>query len=123
MFLDILYLFLPHIHIPIEFLSCSILVLLCKDYNFIFSEKILVEKIKNNKIFFDENNKFSRIKYEKFLLYRNITAPEYEKRVKANELQKNLFSYISGGIQSPFFLTNNVYTNEAKKIEIEFINL
>jgi len=106
-----------------ELISNKLLDLEIKDYNFIVSEKILVEKIKNNKIFFDENNKFSRIKYEKFLLYRNITAPEYEKRVKANELKKNLFSYISGGIQSPFFLTNNVYTNEAKKIEIEYINL
>ena len=65
-----------------ELISNKLLDLEIKDYNLIVSEKILVEKIKNNKMFFDENNKFSRTKYEKFLLYRNITAPEYEKRVK-----------------------------------------
>ena len=37
-----------------------------------------IKKNKENKNFFDENNKFSRIKYEKFLLLNNITAPDFE---------------------------------------------
>ena len=40
-----------------------------------------------------------------------------------NELKNNLFAYISGGIKSPTFLTNNVYKNETKKISISYINL
>ena len=73
------------------------------------SEKSLVHKIKNNKEFFDEKNNFSRLKYEKFLLKNNISAGEFERRYKNNELQKILFSYISGGITSPHFLTNKIY--------------
>ena len=39
------------------------------------------------------------------------------------ELQKKLFSYISGGIKSPFFFTNKVYKEQFRSIEIEYINL
>ena len=43
--------------------------------------------------------------------------------MRESELKKNLFAYISGGIKSPSFLTNNVYKNETKKITISYINL
>ena len=43
--------------------------------------------------------------------------------MRESELKKNLFAYISGGIKSPFFLTNNVYKDETKKISISYINL
>ena len=94
-----------------------------KDLNISISEKSLIEQIKKNKNFFDENNKFSRIKYEKFLLSNNLNAPDFEKRLKENELQKKLFSYVSGGIKSPFFMTNNIYKKQTKKINLDFINL
>ena len=91
--------------------------------NIYISEKILIEKIKKNKAFLDNQNKFSRTKYEKFLLSNNMTAPDFEIRLKKNELQKNLFSYISGGIKSPFFITNNTFKEQTKKLDIKFINL
>ena len=47
-----------------------------------FSESILVNKIKKNKKFVDENNNFSRIKYEKFLLENNLTAPILNQNLK-----------------------------------------
>ena len=53
------------------------------DLNLVISEEALANNIKNNPNFFDDDNKFSRIKYEKFLLSSNITL-EFE-RVK-NEL-------------------------------------
>ena len=94
-----------------------------EDLNISISEKILIEKIKKNKVFLDNQNKFSRTKYEKFLLSNNITAPDFEIKLKKNELQKNLFSYISGGIKSPFFITNNTFKEQTKKLDIKFINL
>ena len=88
-----------------------------------FSESILVNKIKKNKKFVDENNNFSRIKYEKFLLENNLTAPYFESEFKNQELKENLFNYISGGIKSPHFLKNKIYINETKQVEIEYFDL
>ena len=55
-------------------ISEKILEMEIKDLNISISDKILVEKIKNNKNFHDENEKFSRIEYERFLLSQNYTA-------------------------------------------------
>ena len=94
-----------------------------KDLNLSISDKILNKKIIGNENFLDENKKFSRIKYEKFLLSSNLSAPSFEFKLRESELKNNLFAYISGGIKSPTFLTNNVYKNETKKITISYINL
>ena len=87
------------------------------------SEKTLAIKIKNNIVFHDDDNKFSRIKYEKFLLENNLTAPDFEAKLKKDELRKNLFYYFSGGIKSPHFLKNKIYVNEEKNVEVEYFNL
>ena len=94
-----------------------------KDLNLVISEKSLANNIKKNPNFFDDNNNFSRIKYEKFLLSNNITAAEFELRVKKNELQKKLFYYIGGGINSPFFITNKTFKEQKSKINLDYINL
>ena len=52
-----------------------------------------------------KNGIFQRIKYEKFLLENNLSAPGFEQRLKLRELQKNLFDYIGAGTTSPQFLT------------------
>ena len=38
-------------------------------------------------------------------------------------MRNNLFQFVSGGIVSPYFLTNDTYKNENKKIDIKIINL
>ena len=106
-----------------ELISTTMISLEIKDLNLSISDKILNKKITEDKNFLDENKKFSRIKYEKFLLSSNISAPNFEFKLRESELKKNLFAYISGGIKSPSFLTNNVYKNETKKITISYINL
>ncbi len=103
--------------------SSTLLELEIKDYNLIISESTLSKKIKNNKNFHDDNGNFQRIKYEKFLLENNQSAPLFELRLKERELQKNLFDYIGAGTNSPKFLINKLFEEENKKVEIDFIDL
>ena len=104
-------------------ISEKLLEMEIKDLNLKISEKSLAKNIRKNPNFFDENNKFSRTKYEKFLLSSNLSAANFEMRLKNNELQKKLFYYIGGGLKTPFFFTNNVFKNEKNKINLEYINL
>ena len=94
-----------------------------EELNIFISENSLADKIKKNENFLDDSGKFSRTKYEKFLLSGNLTAPFFEINLKNNELKKELFSYVGGGIKTPFFLTNNAYKLQTGKLEIDFINL
>ena len=103
--------------------STTLIQMEIEDLNISIPDEILIKKIKNNKPFLDNQNKFSRTKYEKFLLLNNLTAPGFESRLKKSELQKNLFTYISGGIKSPFFMTNNMFKEQTKKLDIKFFNL
>ena len=104
-------------------ISTILLDLEIKDFNLLITEKTLLKKIKENKNFLDDNGEFQRTKYEKFLLQNNQSAPQFEKRLKERELQKNLFNYIGAGVISPKFLVNRLYKEENTKLEIEFINL
>ncbi len=104
-------------------ISTTLLDLEVKDYNLIISQNTLFKMIKGNKNFFDENGNFERIKYEKFLLENNQSAPQFELRLKKRELQKKLFDYIGAGTVSPQFLVKKLYEEENKGIEIDFIDL
>ena len=103
--------------------STTLLDLEVKDFDLIISENTLLKKIKTNKNFLNEDGYFERIKYEKFLLENNQSAPSFELRLRGRELQKNLFDYIGAGTVVPEFLVNKIFEEENKKIEIEFINL
>ena len=106
-----------------ELISKKILFMEVEHLNLVISDRILNKKIKKNKNFLDENNKFSRIKYEKFLLSNNITAPDFELRLRQNELKQNLFNFISGGVSSPLFLINNSFKDQTKIITVNYVNL
>ena len=103
--------------------STTILDLEIEELGLSITGGVLIEKIKTNKNFRDENGIFQRTLYEKFLLTNNTSAPMFEKRLKNNELQKQLFTYISGGTKSPKFLINRFYKEENKKLDINYINL
>ena len=106
-----------------ELISKTMISMEINDLNLKISDKILKKTIKENNNFKDENNNFSRIKYEKFLLSSNLSAPDFESRLRENELRKKLFSYVSGGLNSPLFLVNNTYKEQSKKVKINYINL
>ena len=104
-------------------ISTTLIDLEIKNFELIISEITLLKKIKENKNFKDENGSFQRIKYEKFLLENNLSAPNFEQRLRDRELQKNLFDYIGAGTIQPQFLVNKLYEEENKKLEIEYLNL
>ncbi len=104
-------------------ISTRLLDLEINDFNIKYSENVILKKIKLNENFLDENKKFQRTKYEKFLLSNNISAPVFELRLKNRELQKQLFDYIGAGTKSPNFLLKSMFEEENKKINIEYINL
>jgi peptidyl-prolyl cis-trans isomerase D len=103
--------------------SVTLLGLEIDDFNIKISQNSLSEKIKLNKNFYNDDGKFERLKYEKFLLENNISAPLFEKRLKDRELQKKLFDLIGAGSVSPKFLVNKLYETENTSLNIEFINL
>jgi len=104
-------------------ISMTLLNLEIKDLELVVSEEIIVEKLKKNKNFQDEKGKFKRTLYEKFLLTNNMNAAMYEIKLKNNALQKELFTYISGGTVSPGFLINKYFIENNRKLNIDFINL
>ena len=103
--------------------STTLLDLEVKDFNIKFSKNSLSQIIKLNDNFVDENGVFQRIKYEKFLLENNTSAPIFEKRLKDREVQKKLFDYIGAGTVSPQFLVKKLFENENKKLQIDYIDL
>ena len=103
--------------------SMTLLNLEIKDLDLVVTEEIVVEKLKKNKNFHDENGKFKRTLYEKFLLTNNMNAAMYEIKLKNNALQKELFTYISGGAKSPNFFVNKHFIENNKKLNIDYINL
>ena len=104
-------------------ISTTLLNLEIQELDLSMTKEVLIEKIKNNKNFQDEKGAFKRTLYEKFLLTNNSSAPIFETKLKNNELQKQLFTYISGGTKSPEFMVNKFYIEKNKKLDIEYINL
>ena len=106
-----------------QLVSTSLIDIEIDELKFFISDEALAKKIKKQKSFQDENNNFSRTKYEKFLLENNMVSVKFEKGIRDNELKKKLFTYIGGGIKSPFFLTNKTYKEQLKKIDVDYIDL
>ena len=104
-------------------ISTTLINLEIKDLNLTMSEKTLIEKIKTNKNFYDENNQFQRTLYEKYLLTNNMTAAMYELKLKNNTFQKQLFTYLSGGAKSPSFLVKKYHEEKNRKLDVNYINL
>jgi len=104
-------------------ISTTLLDLEIEELDLSITGEVLIEKIKNNKNFQNENGVFQRTLYEKFLLTNNSSAAVFEMRLKNRELQKQLFTYIGGGTMTPEFLINKFYKERNKKLDINYINL
>ncbi len=106
-----------------QLISLELMKMEIENLNLNISDKILKNKITNHDKFLDDDNNFSRTKYEKFLLQNNLSAAQFENTLKSNELQKVLFNYINGGLIVPKFLIDKQFSNENKDIDIDFVSL
>ena len=78
-------------------ISTKILDYEIEEYNLLIDDETLLEIIKKNEHFHDENGIFQRTKYEKFLLSNNISAKTFETRLRKRESQKRLFDLVIDG--------------------------
>ena len=106
-----------------QLVSTIIIDLEINDLSVRLNDLNLANKITNQESFKDENNNFSRTKYEKFLLQNNFSVVEFEQTVKKNELNKKLFTYINGGVKSPYFLSNKLFKDRTKNIQLSYLDL
>ena len=64
-----------------QLVSTSLIDTEIDELKFFISDEALAKKIKKQKSFQDENNNFSRTKYEKFLLESNLTSVKFEQGI------------------------------------------
>ncbi len=104
-------------------ISTTLIDLEVKDFNLTISERTILKTIKDNKNFHDENGSFQRVKYEKFLLSSNLSAPMFELKLKNRELQRHLFDIIGAGTITPNFLIEKKYEENNRTLSLEYFNL
>ncbi len=104
-------------------ISTTLIDLEVKDFALSISERTILKTIKDNKNFQDDDGVFQRIKYEKFLLSSNLSAPMFELKLKNRELQKHLFDIIGAGTITPNFLIKKKYEENNKTLSIEYFNM
>ena len=104
-------------------ISTTLIDLEIKDFDLSINERTILKNIKENKNFQDENGTFQRIKYEKFLLSNNLSAPMFELQLKNRELQKHLFDYIGAGTITPNFLIEKKFEENNKSLDIEYFDM
>jgi len=104
-------------------ISTTLIDLEVKDFALSISERTILKTIKDNKNFQDKDGVFQRVKYEKFLLSSNLSAPMFELKLKNRELQKHLFDIIGAGTITPNFLIDKKYEENNKTLNIEYFNM
>ncbi len=104
-------------------ISTTLIDLEIEDFDLSINEKTILKNIKENKNFHDENGTFQRIKYEKFLLSNNLSAPMFELQLKNRELQKHLFDFIGAGTITPNFLIEKKFEENNKSLDIEYFDM
>ena len=88
----------------------------------IVSDNALRNIIKNDKLFY-KDNKFSRTKYEKFLIKSGLTAPQFEANIVEQEKRRQFLSSLAGGIVIPESLVLREFRKENQAKTIQYIDL
>ena len=104
-------------------ISTTLIDLEIEDFKLSINEKTILKYLKDNKNFKDESGAFERIKYEKFLLSNNMSAPLFELKLKNQGLQKHLFDFIGAGTVTPEFLIESKFEENNKSLSIEYFNM
>jgi len=94
-----------------------------KDQGLIINDNALAFYLKSNEKFKDDKGKFSRIKYEKYLLEKNLNAVTLEFFLK-KELVRNLsFKTYLTGISAPKYHTDKLRNDFLKTIDASFFEI
>jgi len=105
-----------------EYVGKKIIVLEIKDQGINLSNRSLKEIIINDEIF-AEDSKFSRTKYEKFLLESGISAPIFEQNIVEQEKKRQLLTFLSEGVLLPETLIKKEFENENQIKTIQYLEL
>ena len=102
-----------------ELVSEKLIEMEIKELNVSMSEEALANKIRSNSILLDDNKKFSRVKYEKFLLENNLSDSTFENSLnkvisysKTKKLKANI-------IYCPPFTLIKSFVDKTKKSNIK----
>jgi len=105
-----------------EYIGRKIIQLEIENLGIQITDSSLKNIIINDKTFF-KDGKFSRTKYEKFLIQSGISAPIFEKNIIEQEKKRQLLSFLSEGVNVPHFLIQSEYNKENQIKNIQYINL
>lgn len=86
------------------------------------TDSSLREIIINDENFF-KDKKFSRTKYEKFLIESGVTASLFEKNISQQEKKMQFLSYLSDGFVIPEFLVQSEFNKENQIKSIQYVDL
>ncbi len=93
-----------------------------KKYGIVLSDRSLAKIIRNQE-FFKEDDKFSRTKYEKFLIKNKMSAVSFEESLIKQESRKQLLDFIGGGISPTEFIINIDYNIINQERSVDVINM
>jgi len=105
-----------------EYIGKKVMSLEIKKLGIVISDNALRNIIKNDKSFFTDA-KFSRTKYEKFLIKSGITAPQFEANIVEQEKKRHFLSSLAGGIVVPKILVEKEFRKENQTKIIQYIDL
>jgi len=105
-----------------KYISKKIIALEIVNQGINLNNQSLKEIIKSDETF-KENDKFSRTKYEKFLLKSGISAPVFEQNIAEQEKKRQLLTFLSEGINLPEFLIEQEYASENQLKTIQYLQL
>ena len=105
-----------------DYIGKKIIDLEIKDQAINLSNQSLKDIITTDKTFL-EGNKFSRTKYEKFLLESGISAPIFEKNIADQERKRQFLTFLSEGIFLSEVLIKKEFENENQIKTIQYLDL
>ena len=105
-----------------EYIGRKVMSLEIEKIGIIVNDNSLRDIIKNDKLF-SKDNKFSRTKYEKFLLESGLSAPVFEQNIVEQESRRQLLSFLSGGLSIPDNLIEEAFKKENQTKTIKYIDL
>tara|TARA_Y100000768_G_scaffold271507_1_gene207609 strand:- start:2652 stop:4109 length:1458 start_codon:yes stop_codon:yes gene_type:complete len=105
-----------------EYIGIKVMSLEIEKLNIMISDKSLRRMIKNDKLFF-KDNQFSRTEYEKFLIKSGISAPQFESNIAQQEKRRQFLSSLAGGIVVPESLVEKEFRKENQTKAIQYIDL